>query len=160
LARSLLTFYTLKTDTSSTAQIATEFKHLIKKIIPDKKFQAMNMNKLKEEITLQLIKIIHKAEHKITQRDLAQRVGISLGKINACISEMIEDELIKINRFNKSDPKSSNSYMLTPKGLEEKFRLLIHILSRKIREHEVLGKEIEGLNQEIQQYSIAQQQKQ
>jgi hypothetical protein len=72
---------------------------------------------------------------------------------------MVEEELIKINRFNKSDPKSSNSYMLTPKGIEEKFQLLIHILSRKIREYDVLGKEIEVLNQEIQQHSIAQQQK-
>jgi hypothetical protein len=38
------------------------------------------MDKLKEEITLQLIKVIHKAEHNITQRELAKRAGISLGK--------------------------------------------------------------------------------
>jgi hypothetical protein len=48
--------------------------------------------------------------------------------------------------------------MLAAKGLEEKFRPLIHILSRKIHEHDLLGKEIEVLNQEIQQHSITQQQ--
>ena len=59
----------------------------------------MNTNKLREEITLQLIKIIHKAEHKITQRELAKRAGISLGKINYWIAEMVKEELIKIERF-------------------------------------------------------------
>ena len=52
----------------------------------------MNMDKLKEEITLQLIKIIQKADHKITQRELAKRVGISLGKINTCMAEMVDEE--------------------------------------------------------------------
>ena len=116
------------------------------------------MDKFKEEITLQLIKIIHKAEYKITQRELAKRAGISLGKINYWISEMVREELIKIERRKKAGQKSSYAYLLTPKGIEEKFRLLIHILSRKIREQEVLGKEIEVLNQEVQQ-SLTQQEK-
>jgi EPS-associated MarR family transcriptional regulator len=117
------------------------------------------MDKLKEEITLQLIKMIHKAEHKITQRDLAKRAGISLGKINYWIAQMVKEGLIKIEHLKKAGRKSAYVYMLTPKGIEEKFRLLIHILSRKIREHEVLGREIEELNQEVQQHSITEQKK-
>lgn len=117
----------------------------------------MNTDEIKEEIHLRLIKIIAEAEHKITQRELSRLAGISLGKINYWITEMVNEGLIKIERCNKEIGKSACAYLLTAKGVEEKYRLLIHTLSRKIREYELLGKEIEALNQEIRQHSTTRQ---
>ena len=67
----------------------------------------------------------------MTQRELAKRVGISLGKTNYWVTEMVNEGLIKFERFKNAGNKSAYTYVLTPKGIEEKFRLLIHFLSRK-----------------------------
>ena len=114
----------------------------------------MDTDKIKEEIRLQLMKIISEAEQKMTQRELARRVGISLGKTNYWVTEMVNEGLIKFEQFNNAGNKSAYTYVLTPKGIEEKFRLLIHFLSRKLREYDILRKEIEDLNQEILQYKL------
>ena len=113
----------------------------------------MDADKIKEEIRLQLMKIISEAEQKMTQRELAKRVGISLGKTNYWVTEMVNEGLVKFERFKHAGSNSAFTYVLTPKGIEEKFRLLIHFLSRKLREYDILGKEIEDLNQEILQYN-------
>lgn len=112
----------------------------------------MPTEQLKEEIRLRLMKIISKAEQKMTQRELARQVGISLGKTNFWINEMVKEGLVQFECFKNTNSKSAGTYILTPKGAEEKFRLLIHFLSRKMREYEVLRKEIEELNREIKEY--------
>lgn len=109
----------------------------------------MDTDKLKEEVRLRLMKTISEADHKMTQRELAKRVGISLGKTNHWVTEMVNEGLVKFERFKQSGNKSAYTYVLTPKGIEEKFRLLIHFLSRKLREYDILRKEIDDLNQEI-----------
>jgi EPS-associated MarR family transcriptional regulator len=114
----------------------------------------MDTDKIKEEIRLQLMKIISEAEQKMTQRELAKRVGISLGKTNYWVTEMVNEGLIKFELFKHAGNKSAYTYVLTPKGIEEKFRLLIHFMSRKLREYDILRKEIEELNQEILQYNL------
>lgn len=113
----------------------------------------MDADKIKEEIRLQLMKIISEAEQKMTQRELAKRVGISLGKTNYWVTEMVNEGLVKFERFKNTGNKSACTYVLTPKGIEEKFRLLIHFLSRKLREYDILRKEIEDLNHEILKYN-------
>jgi EPS-associated MarR family transcriptional regulator len=114
----------------------------------------MDTDKIKEEIRLQLMKIISEAEQKMTQRELARRVGISLGKTNYWVTEMVNEGWVKFERFKQAGNKSAYTYVLTPKGIEEKFRLLIHFMSRKLREYDILRKEIEDLNQEILQYNM------
>jgi EPS-associated MarR family transcriptional regulator len=114
----------------------------------------MDADKVKEEVRLRLMKIISEADKKMTQRELARRVGISLGKTNYWVTEMVNEGLVKFERFNNANDKSAYTYLLTPKGIEEKFRLLIHFLSRKLREYDILRKEIEDLNQEILQYKL------
>jgi EPS-associated MarR family transcriptional regulator len=108
---------------------------------------------LKEEVRLRLMKIIAEAEQKLAQRELAKRAGISLGKTNYWITEMVNEGLLKVERLKNAGNKLGYRYILTPKGMEEKFRLLIHFLSRKIREYENLGKEIEELNRQVRQNS-------
>ena len=64
-------------------------------------------------------------EPNANQRDLAKKLGLSLGKINYCIRALKKKGLIKINNFKKNKRKFNYLYMLTPKGVSEKTRITI-----------------------------------
>jgi EPS-associated MarR family transcriptional regulator len=85
----------------------------------------------------------------ISQRELAKRLDISLGKANFCLKALIEKGLIKAENFKNSTNKMGYLYLLTPKGIEEKVSLTQRFLQRKLKEHEALEKEIEQLRQEV-----------
>lgn len=86
---------------------------------------------------------------KITQRELAQQLGISLGKVNYCLKALIDSGFIKVRNFRNSNNKRAYLYLLTPVGLEAKTRISIAFLRRKINEYEQLKAEIELLQSEV-----------
>ena len=86
----------------------------------------------------------------MTQRDLSAEMGISLGKINFCLSELTRKGLIKINRFKGSKNKTNYLYKLTPYGLEEKARVTVSFLRQKQREYEAIKRQIEELEKEAE----------
>ena len=77
---------------------------------------------------------------KSTQRDLAKRLNLSLGKVNYCIKALKQKGYIKIKNFKKNPNKISYAYILTPKGIKEKTKLTINFMKRKIKEYEDLKK--------------------
>ena len=79
----------------------------------------------------------------ITQRELANDLGFSLGKLNYCLRELKNKGLIKIENFKRNPNKINYIYILTPKGLEKKTKLTINFMKRKMKEYEELKKEIE-----------------
>ena len=81
----------------------------------------------------------------ITQRELAQKLGISLGGINFCLKALIDIGHIKAQNFSKNPKKLAYLYFLTPKGISEKARLTSGFLKRKINEYRALKKEIVSL---------------
>ncbi|WP_133013293.1 MarR family EPS-associated transcriptional regulator [Marinomonas flavescens] len=85
----------------------------------------------------------------LSQRELAKRLGISLGKTNFCIKALIEKGLVKAGNFKRSSDKAKYLYLLTPKGIEERVSLTHHFLHRKLQEHDELTSEIEELRKEI-----------
>jgi EPS-associated MarR family transcriptional regulator len=90
----------------------------------------------------------------ISQRELAKRLEISLGKANFCLKALIEKGLVKVENFKKNPTKIGYLYLLTPKGIEEKLSLTQRFLQRKLKEREVLEKEIEQLRDETRTKSI------
>lgn len=84
----------------------------------------------------------------MTQRDLARKLGISLGKVNYCLKALIEKGLVKANNLRDSQNKQAYAYLLTPRGISQKARATTHFLQRKIREYEALRREIEVLRRE------------
>jgi len=80
---------------------------------------------------------------KVTQRELSNELGISLGKINFCLKELKNKGLIKISNFQKNKNKMNYIYLLTPKGISEKTKLTINFMQRKMKEYEDLKKEHE-----------------
>ena len=82
---------------------------------------------------------------QLTQRDLARQLGVSLGKANYCLKALVEKGFVKAENFQRSDHKLAYAYLLTPSGIEEKARVTVAFLRRKIQEFEALKAEIEGL---------------
>jgi EPS-associated MarR family transcriptional regulator len=84
----------------------------------------------------------------LSQRELAKRLGISLGKANFCLKALIEKGLIKADNFKNNANKAAYLYLLTPRGIEEKVLLTQRFLQRKLIQYEALEKEIELLRKE------------
>ena len=83
-----------------------------------------------------------KTKPQATQRELAEELGFSLGKLNYCLKALKSKGLIKIENFKKNPNKVNYIYVLTPKGIAEKTKLTINFLKRKMKEYEELKKEI------------------
>ncbi len=89
------------------------------------------------------------AQPDITQRQLAQALGISLGKVNYCLRALIEKGQVKARNFQRNPNKKTYVYLLTSKGIEEKSQLTTRFLYRKMAEYELLKQEIEQLKSEV-----------
>ena len=92
----------------------------------------------------QLLKSLEQ-DANLTQRQLSEELGISLGKVNYCINSLIQKGFVKINNFKNSNHKLQYSYLLTPKGIEEKTKLTIEFLKVKTEEYEALKEEVEKI---------------
>ena len=77
-----------------------------------------------------------------TQRELAEDLAYSLGKLNYCLKALKNKGLVKISNFKKNPRKVNYIYMLTPKGITEKSKLTINFMKRKMKEYEELKKEV------------------
>ena len=84
----------------------------------------------------------------MSQRRLADELGVSVGKVNYCLKALIDRGLVKANNFRNSQNKRAYLYVLTPKGLTEKSRNAVRFLQRKTAEYEALRKEIDQLRRE------------
>lgn len=106
------------------------------------------------DIHYRLLKIL-KDTPEVSQRDLANMMGISLGKVNFCLGELSKRGWIKIDRFKNHRNKIAYAYLLTPRGLEEKTKLTIHFLKQKAEEYELLRQQIEELYQELEKETLS-----
>ena len=102
---------------------------------------------------LELLKLLHE-EPQMSQRDLARAMGVSLGKANYCLRALMEKGLVKLENFRRNPDKREYAYLLTPAGLEEKTRITMAFLKRKVAEYEALEKEIELLRGELENRRI------
>ena len=84
-----------------------------------------------------------KKKPQSSQRELAQELGFSLGKLNYCLKELQKEGLIKIENFKKNPNKINYLYVLTPEGLAQKTKLTINFMKRKMKEFDELKKEME-----------------
>jgi len=103
---------------------------------------------MQPEINYKLLKILE-AKPNLTQRQMAKEMGISLGKCNYCLKELVKKGLVKVDRFTSSDNKAAYMYLLTPRGIEEKARVTNSFLKRKMAEFEEIKKQIKDLKLEI-----------
>jgi EPS-associated MarR family transcriptional regulator len=107
-----------------------------------------NKAKIQEEARFQILLLLHE-DPSLSQRDLGERVGVSLGAVNYCLKALIERGLVKAGNFSASQNKLGYSYLLTPSGIAEKARLTSRFLARKKTEYDALRIEIETLSREV-----------
>jgi EPS-associated MarR family transcriptional regulator len=98
----------------------------------------------KQDEQLEILRALDKKSN-MTQRDLSNTLGFSLGKINYCLNALKDKGFIKIENFSKSNNKIKYAYVLTPKGIAEKTKLTYNFLKRKMKEYEELQKELKEL---------------
>jgi len=90
---------------------------------------------------LNLLRTISK-KPKISQREMAENLGFSLGKLNYCLKALKEKGLVKIENFKNNPNKINYIYILTPKGISEKTKLTINFMKDKLQEYNELTKEL------------------
>ena len=81
---------------------------------------------------------------KSTQRELAEELGFSLGKLNYCLKALKNMGLVKIKNFEKNPHKINYIYVLTPRGIAEKTKLTLNFMKRMMKEYDELKKEMRG----------------
>ena len=79
-----------------------------------------------------------------TQRELAAKLGFSLGKLNYCLKALQKKGLVKIENFKKNPKKINYFYVLTPAGISQKTKLTINFMKRKMQEYDSLKKELKN----------------
>lgn len=105
---------------------------------------------VQEESHLKVLRLLEQNPN-LSQRELAEALGISVGKTNYCIKALVDKGLVKINNFRNNKNKKVYAYLLTPAGITQRTELTIQFLHRKLQEYEALQTEIVSLQQELQQ---------
>lgn len=105
--------------------------------------------KLQEDTYFRVMRILQE-NPDLTQRELAEKLGISVGGLNYCLRALMEKGLVKMKNFANSKNKFGYVYVLTPTGMAEKAAITHRLLQRKMDEYEALKAEIEALRSEVE----------
>jgi len=103
-----------------------------------------------QELEYRALKILEQ-QPDLTQRQLAEELGVSLGKTHYLVKSLIDVGWVKLDNFQRSDNKWGYAYLLTPMGIAEKAAITTRFLVRKQREHTQLQEEIAQLQEEVRQ---------
>lgn len=84
-----------------------------------------------------------------TQRSLAQKLNVSLGKVNYVLSGLVEKGIIKAKRLKNGPDKIRWQYILTPQGVKEKLKITREYLIKRMKEFDQIQHEISELKKDI-----------
>lgn len=99
-------------------------------------------------VRLKLLKLLNE-NPRLTQRQMNDHIGISLGKINYCLSELAKEGFIRIERDQKIEKTARFIYYLTPDGIDEIIKLSVVCLKKRIREYNEIERDIRNLSKDI-----------
>ena len=108
---------------------------------------------INQELEYHVLKLLEK-QPDLTQRQLSEALGVSLGKTNYLLKSLIDVGWIKLDNFQKSNNKWGYAYLLTPIGIAEKAAITVRFLNKKQKEYYDLQSEIAQLQQEVQQQQL------
>jgi len=109
---------------------------------------------LQDEVRLRVLRLLQ-GNPELSQRALAEELGVSLGSVNFQLKALVEKGLVKLGNFSANPDKRRYAYILTPKGIAAKTALTRRFLVRKRAEYEVLRAEIEALRNDLGEREIA-----
>ena len=111
-------------------------------------YMTSRRSQLQEDTYFRVLRLLQD-NPDLTQREIAELLGMSTSGLNYCLKALIDKGWVKVHNFSQSKNKFGYIYVLTPQGLSEKLKLTSRFLKRKIDEYETLKAEIEGLKAEI-----------
>jgi EPS-associated MarR family transcriptional regulator len=103
---------------------------------------------IQEDTNFRVLRILQE-NPDLTQRELAKKLGVSVGGLNYCLKALMDRGWVKMQNFQNSKNKFKYVYMLTPQGIAEKLALTSRFLHRKMNEYEALKVEIQSLEIEV-----------
>ena len=109
---------------------------------------ASKRTKLQEDTHFRVLRLLQE-NPEMSQRELAEAVGVSVGGIHYVLTALIDKGLVKLGNFTAAEDKRRYAYVLTPKGIARKAALTRAFLVRKMEEYEALKEEIEALQVEL-----------
>ena len=101
-----------------------------------------------EDLHFRVLKLLQD-DPDLSQRELAERLGVSNGKLHYCMRALIGKGLVKLGNFANSKHHLGYAYLLTPKGIAQKASMTSDFLKRKMAEYEALRAEIKALQAEM-----------
>ena len=107
---------------------------------------------IKQELEYRVLQLLER-QPDLTQRQLSQKLGVSLGKTHYIVKSLVDIGWIKLGNFRRSDNKLGYMYLLTPQGIVEKTAITARFLARKQREYLALREEIKLLRKELERQS-------
>ena len=105
-------------------------------------------SRLQEDTHFRIMRILPD-NPDLTQRELADKLAMSVGGLNYCLKALIDKGFVKMANFQRSKNKFKYVYLITPQGLAEKVALTSRFLKRKMDEYDALKVEIEALSVEV-----------
>ena len=102
-----------------------------------------------QQVKLQLLQLLEE-NPRLSQRELSREMGVALGKVNFCLTALVEKGCVKLENFKGSTKRIRYAYMLTPDGLEEKLRLTYFFLKRRLSEYSEIKEQINELASDLE----------
>lgn len=102
-----------------------------------------------EDASFRVLRLLER-NPELSQREVAEALGVSLGATNYLLRALVEKGQIKIQNFRTSENKLRYAYILTPSGIDAKARLTLGFLKHKYAEYEALKAEIEELEADLE----------
>ena len=113
----------------------------------------MSNKPISDELRYKLLTIIEQNPN-VSQRKLAEELGVSVGKANYCIKALVDIGHVKLNNFVKSKNKTGYVYVLTPAGIKEKVKVTVRFLNAKQSQYDALKGEIAKLKEEVEKQNL------
>lgn len=107
------------------------------------------MTSLENDTSFRVLRLLQH-NPQMTQREIAEVLGVSVGRVNYCLRALVEKGMVKVRNFRMSNNKLRYAYILTPMGAAAKASLTAGFLKRKMAEYDALRAEIDGLKRELE----------
>jgi EPS-associated MarR family transcriptional regulator len=111
-------------------------------------------DKLREDVKFRILRLLQD-NPEMSQRELAQAVGVSTGGIHYVLNALVEKGMLKLGNFSAAEHKRRYTYVLTPKGIAAKADLTRRFMIRKLAEYDALKAEIEEIRADLSEQDLA-----
>ena len=111
-------------------------------------------DKLREDVKFRILRLLLD-NPEMSQRELAQAVGVSTGGIHYVLNALVQKGMLKLSNFTAAEDKRRYAYVLTPKGIAAKADLARRFMIRKLAEYEALKAEIEEVRGDLSEEELA-----